>query len=141
MLPAADVAGYEPYEEGMFGEWNQMLYLLDGVSRGDALVAATGWGGDHYRIYWDGADLVFAYLYEGDTPRDAEEFAEYLVDSIDANMAVGSPQTSSGVTRFPGGSEYAYVELSGQRVLFVAAFDSSLGVALVDTMRNGGAFQ
>jgi len=140
-LPAAAVPGYDEYEEGVFGEWNQMLYLLDGVSRGDALVAATGWGGDHYRIYWNGTDLLFAYLYEGDTPRDAEEFAESLVDSVDATMDVGSPQGSEGVTRFPGGSDYAYVEVSGQRVLFVAAFDGALGAGLVDSLRTGGAFQ
>ena len=139
-LPAADVAGYEQYEEGIFGEWNQRLFLLDGVSSGDALVGSAGWGGDHYRIYWNGTDLLFAYLYEGDTPRDAEEFAGYLVESIDARMDVGSPQGSSAVT-FQGGPHYAHVEVSGQRVLFVAAFDRSLGVTLVDSLRNGGAFQ
>lgn len=135
-LPPADVAGYEQYEEGIFGEWNQMLFLLDGVSRGNALVGSAGWGGDHYRIYWNGTDLLFAYLYEGDTPRDAEEFAEYLVDSVAARMDVGSPQGASVVT-FPGGSHYAHVELSGQRVLFVAAFDRALGVALVENLRAG----
>ena len=139
-LPAAEVAGYEQYEEGIFGEWNQSLFLLDGVSRGDAVVASSGWGGDSYRIYWTGTDLLFAYLYEGDTPRDAEEFADYLVDSIDARMDVGGPQGSGAIT-FPGGSHYAYVELAGQRVLFVAAFDRSLGAALVEDLRNGGAFQ
>jgi hypothetical protein len=140
-LPAAEVAGYEQYEEGILGEWNQMLFLLDGVGRGDAVVASTGWGGDQYRIYWNGTDLVFAYLYEGDTPRDAEEFADYLVDSIDARMDVGSAQGSGGITTFPGGSHYAYVQLSGQRVLLVAAVDRSLGATLVETLLNGGAFQ
>ncbi|MDP2623193.1 MAG: hypothetical protein Q8Q29_05300 [Actinomycetota bacterium] len=139
VLPSAEVAGYEQYEEGIFGEWNQMLYLLDGVSPGDAVVGATGWGGDHYRIYWNGTDVVFAYLYEGDTPRDAEEFADYLVDSVSARLEVGSAQGSEDVTTFPGGSAYAYVELSGQRVLFVAGFDSSLGSALVQSLLSGGA--
>jgi hypothetical protein len=141
VLPSADVAGYEQYEEGLFGEWNQRLYLLDGVSPGDAVVGATGWGGDHYRIYWNGTDVVFAYLYEGDTPRDAEEFADYLVDSVDAMMAVGSARTSEGITTFQGGADYAYVQLSGQRVLFVAAFDASLGSALVQALLSGGALE
>lgn len=140
VLPAADVAGYDLYEEGIFGEWNLMLYLLDGVSRGNAVVGSAGWGGDQYRMYWNGTDLLFAYLYEGDTPRDAEEFAGYLVDSVAARMDVGSPQGDE-VTTFPGGSDYAYVELAGQRVLFVAAFDRNLGIALVEALRSGGALQ
>jgi hypothetical protein len=137
-LPAAEVAGYEVFEEGIFGEWNLMLYLLDGVSRGNAVVGSAGWGGDQYRMYWNGTDLLFAYLYEGDTPRDAEEFAEYLIDSVAVRMDVGSPQ-GADVTTFPGGSAYAYVELSGQRVLFVGAVDRTLGVSLVESLRNGGA--
>lgn len=137
-LPAAEVAGYEVYEEGIFGEWNLMLYLLDGVSRGNAVVGAGGWGGDAYRMYWNGTDLLFTYLYEGDTPRDAEEFAEYLIDSVPARMNVGAAQ-GGAITTFPGGSHYAYVELSGQRVLFVAAFDRTLGVSLVEALRSGGA--
>lgn len=137
-LPAAEVAGYEVFEEGSFGEWNLMLYLLDGVSRGDAVVGAAGWGGDRYRLYWNGTDLLFAYLYEGDTPRDAEEFAEYLIDSVAARMDVGSAQ-GGDVTTFPGGSAYAYVERAGQRVLFVASFDRALGISLVESLRGGGA--
>lgn len=137
-MPAAEVAGYEVFEEGIFGEWNLMLYLLDGVSRGNAVVGAGGWGGDRYRLYWNGTDLLFAYLYEGDTPRDAEEFAEYLIDSVAARMDVGSPQ-GGDVTTFPGGSAYAYVERSGQRVLFVGALDRGLGISLVESLRNGGA--
>jgi hypothetical protein len=105
------------------------------------VVGATGWGGDHYRIYWNGTDVVFAYLYEGDTPRDAEEFADYLVDSVSARLEVGSAQGSEDVTTFPGGSAYAYVELSGQRVLFVAALDSGLGSALVQALLSGGALE
>jgi hypothetical protein len=84
---------------------------------------------------------VFAYLYEGDTPRDAEEFADYLVDSVSARLEVGSAQGSEDVTTFPGGSAYAYVELSGQRVLFVAALDSGLGSALVQALLSGGALE
>ena len=138
VLPVVDLTGFEQYEEGIFGEWNVMLYLLDGVNRGDAVVGSAGWGGDWYRIYWNGTDVAFAYLYEGDTPRDAVEFAEYLVASVDVSMNVGSPQRSGGITTFPG-ADYAFVELSGQRVLFVAAFDQQVGVALVEALRAAGA--
>jgi hypothetical protein len=33
------------------------------------------------------------------------------------------------------------VQLSGQRVLFVAAFDASLGSALVQALLSGGALE
>ena len=47
-----------------------------------ALVAATGWGGDHYRIYTNGTEILFLYVFVGDTPRDATELAGSLVSSV-----------------------------------------------------------
>ena len=89
-LAATALEGYEVYEEGEFGEWNLMLYLLDGVSDGVATIAAGGWGGDAYRIHWNGTDIAFAYLFEGDTPRDAGELADALVESLGGQHGRGA---------------------------------------------------
>jgi hypothetical protein len=135
-LAATTLEGYEVYEEGEFGEWNLMLYLLDGIGDGDATVAAGGWGGDAYRIHWDGSRVAFAYLFVGDTPRDAEELAPALVDSLEASMAVGSPVSDeeAGTTVLEGDA-YAFVQRVAGQVLLVVADDPAAGRALVGTLR------
>jgi hypothetical protein len=137
-LPATSLSGYEVYEEGEFGEWNLFLYLLEGVPDADATVAAAGWGGDSYRILWNGSEVAFAYLYEGDTPRDAQEMSGALVDSIISNMAVGAPVTSdSEQSALFEGDDYAFVQRVGSRVMMVASSDPTVGQTLVAAVRPG----
>ncbi len=140
-IPAFDLAGYTIFEEGSFGEWNTRLFLLDGIDPGDAIVASAGWGGDRYRIYWQGTDgctddcegpIAFVYRFQGDTPRDAQELADAIARSAHAIMKVGSARSPvSGVTTFTGGEDFAYVRISGETVLFVLADDPAAGQALV----------
>lgn len=135
-LAAAVVEGYEVHEEGEFGEWNLMLYLLDGVGDGDATIAAGGWGGDLYRLYWDGARVAFAYLFEGDVPRDAEELAPALVESLQESMAVGRPVSDEAAgTTVLEGAAYAFVQVAGGKVLLVAAADPAVGRTLAAALR------
>ncbi len=135
-LPATTLDGYEVYEEGELGEWNLMLYLLGGVDDGDAFVAAGGWGGDAYRIHWDGTRLALVYLFEGDVPRDAEELAPALVDSLEASMAVGTPVSDeeAGTTVLEG-SDYAFIQQAGGQVLLVVADEPEAGRALAQVLR------
>ncbi|MEK7252176.1 MAG: hypothetical protein AAB198_02820 [Actinomycetota bacterium] len=141
-IPTVDIAGYTVFEEGTFGEWNTRLFLLDGIDPGDAVVASSGWGGDRYRIYWQGdpacigddcqGPVAFVYKFQGDTPRDAEELANAIADSGHAIMRVGSARSPvNGVTTFTGGDDFAYVRVSGKDVLFIAADDPAVGQALV----------
>jgi len=130
----AIVPGYEIYEEGELGEWNLRLYLLDGVAAGDAVIGSAGWGGDEYRILWNGTEVAFAYEYEGDTPRDAEELADSLAESVRARMAVGSPQSSNGAVVLRG-DDYAWILQRGSSVFFVAASDPAAGEALAAVLR------
>jgi hypothetical protein len=135
-LGVADLDGYEVYEEGAFGEWNLMLYLLDGIGDGDATIAAGGWGGDAYRLFWDGSRVAFAYLFEGDVPRDADELAPALVDSLEESMAVGNPVSDeeAGTTVLEG-EAYLFVQVVGRQVLLVAAADPAVGRALAGVLR------
>ena len=142
-LPAnALLPNYDVYEDGEFGEWNVQLYLLDGASRGDAVIGSAGWGGDAYRILWNGTDIAFLYRFEGDTPRDAAELEQALVDSIEARMAVGDPVTTvpsdpeeegPTATLFSG-NDYAWVLRDGPTLFFVAASDPVAGEALTEAM-------
>ena len=142
VIPTVDVPGYTVFEEGQFGEWNTRLFLLDGIDPGDAIVASAGWGGDRYRIYWQGdpactgddcrGPVAFVYRFQGDSPRDAEELADAIARSAHAIMQVGSARTPvNGVTTFTGGDDFAYVRLSGEEVLFIATDDPGVGQTLV----------
>jgi hypothetical protein len=98
-------------------------------------VAASGWGGDRYRVYWDGANAVFAYLYEADTPDHAAELAAALSGATRERMAAGSGRSDGdGVTTFDGGSVFARVIAGERRVLFVAAHDPNVGSSLADSL-------
>jgi hypothetical protein len=113
-----------------------MLYLLDGIDDGSAAIAAGGWGGDAYRIHWNGTEVAFALLYEGDTPRDAQELGDGLVSSLRASMEVGAPSAdeASGSATLEG-ADYAFVQQVGSRVLLVVAGDPGAGRALVQALR------
>jgi len=134
-LPDVELEGYEVFEEGQWGEWNLEIYLLDGVDPGEAIVAATGWGGDEYRTYWDGTDVAFAYLFVGDTPRDGDEMATSLAASIRQRMAVGSGFSTTTGTTFSPGADYALIVRDGETVLFVAAGDPQVGADLANQLR------
>ena len=135
-LPEVTLEGYEVFEEAQWGEWNLELFLLDGVDPGQAIVAATGWGGDRYRIYWNGSQVAFAYLFVGDTPRDAGELASSLAGSVRERMAVGSGLTTSSGTLFTPGGDYALVVRDGATVLFVAADDPVAGSSLATQLQS-----
>ena len=140
-IPAVDVPGYTVFEEGSFGEWNTRLFLLDGIEPGDAIVAAAGWGGDRYRIYWQGDEactdacggpVAFVVKYQGDTPRDAQELANAIAASAHAIMKVGSARTPvDGVVTYTGGEDFAYVRITGEEVLFILSDDPAIGQLLV----------
>ena len=107
-----------------------------GRGAGAGGAAAGGWGGDAYRIHWDGSRIAFAYLFEGDTPRDGEELAPALVESLAASMAVGAPVSDeeAGTTLLEG-EAYALVQRVGARVLVVLADDPAAGRALMGALR------
>lgn len=133
-LTTPTLTGYEVAEEGAFGEWNLQLYLEELLGGGPAAIASAGWGGDDYRLFSSATEVAFAYRYQGDTPRDAEELADALVDAVAEGMAVGNGQVGEDSTTFSG-DDYAFVQRVGADVLFVAASDPTAGTALVESLR------
>lgn len=134
-LPDASIEGYEVYEEGEWGEWNLQLFLLDGVDPGEAVVGATGWGGDDYRIYWNGTDVVFVYLFQGDSTDDTIELGASLATSLRSSMAVGQAVTGDGGTTFGPGDDYAAISIEGSRLLLVAAADPVVGASVFERLQ------
>jgi Zn-dependent peptidase ImmA (M78 family) len=134
-LPDATIDGYDIFEEGEWGEWNLELLLLDGVLPGESIVASTGWGGDEYRIYWNGTDLAFAYLYQGDSTEDTTELAGSLATSLSSSMAVGQAVSGPGGTTFGPGDDYAAIGVAGSQLLLVAATNPMVGASLFEQLQ------
>jgi hypothetical protein len=125
-LPEIPLAGYEVGEEAVWGQVSFRVMFEQGLGADTAEPAAAGWGGDRYRVMWDGEDVAYALLYTGDTNQDAAEMYDALVAYAASAMNVGEPDTHEGTTSFSG-DDYAYVTLSADRVLFIASSDPDAG--------------
>ncbi len=122
-LPAPSVSGFDEVESGTFGEWGLRALLSDGVSSARQLEAATGWGGDGYRIWWDGERALLLLLFEGDAGRDAASLAETLGRWAIEELPVGGGLTDNTGLAFEGVNSYAFVAQDGTQVLFVVGSD------------------
>ena len=76
-------AEWRPIKTSTMGEWNTFLILAYGAEKfaqqaaEDAEIAASGWGGDQYQVYYkesSGQTLLAAH-WAWDTDQDAQEFA------------------------------------------------------------------
>jgi len=129
-LPDTQLEGYEAEEEAVWGEVSFRVMFEQGLGAEQAATAAAGWGGDRYRVLWNGEDVAYALVYVGDTSEDAAEMYEALVAYATAVMNVGEPESNETNTSFVG-DDYAYAAISGDRVLFVASSDPEAGPAVV----------
>ena len=132
-LPATSVAGFDEVENGTFGERGFRALLSEGVSGARQLQAATGWGGDAYRLWWDGEHAVMLLMFEGDVGHDARELAETLGRWAIEELGVGGGLTDHTGLAFEGVSSYAFVAQSGTKLLFVVASDPVAGKRLRDS--------
>ncbi len=128
-LPATSLTRYTADEESVWGELSFRVMFQQVLEAPVARDAANGWGGDAYRVLWDGKDVVLVLVYEGDTAGDDVEMYDALVAYVEAAMAAGDGvETGDGVTF--RGDDYAYVAMVDGRVLFVAASDPVAGEEL-----------
>jgi hypothetical protein len=76
-LTATLGAGWEVVDEDVLGEFYLRQYLLQQLSSQEVDVAATGWGGDRYAVYWNESaeQLVMVLRSIWDTDTDSDEFA------------------------------------------------------------------
>jgi hypothetical protein len=131
-MATSDLSGYERTYESNWGELGFQL-MFDQLVGGNA-VAAQGWGGDSYAVYFnaDSGDVLMTLEYEGDTVSDAEEMEGALRQAIEAGMDVAphdEPEEGE-VDRDPYlGGDYAYVSRDEARVLWIVASDPDAGAA------------
>ncbi|MDH3260355.1 MAG: hypothetical protein OEM81_04345 [Acidimicrobiia bacterium] len=130
VLPDTPLAGYEVGEEAVWGEVSFRVMLEQGLGASTAIQAASGWGGDRYRVMWNGEEVVYVLVYLGDTSSDALEMYDALVAYAGSEMKVGEPDTTEQATSFVG-DVFAHAALDGDRVLFIASSDPDVGPEIV----------
>jgi hypothetical protein len=129
LAPVA-VAGYEVVEESTWGELQLLATFGQAIGEGAADQIADGWGGDAYRIMTSGPEVLFLLSYRADSERDATEVAEAFVTLATSSMDAGEEPVigeDSSVTF--SGEDFAFIDRSGDSVVFVAASDPAAGIA------------
>lgn len=133
--------GWEVVDEGVLGEWYTVLVLGFGTDasanliEGQARSAASGWGGDAYRVYANAerSQTVLVLLTEWDAVDEAEEFSrsfrDYAAGRFGAEQADGAGQWA-----WNGSQGSARLVLSGATTLWVLAPDTALADTLAQAI-------
>lgn len=136
-LPETVLPGYEIEEEAIWGEISFRVMFDQGLPAGTAGEAAAGWGGDWYRVLWNGEDVAYVLGYQGDTSRDATEMYDALVAYAVGTMNGGEPESVESSTTFAG-DDFVHVAFDGDQVIFIATSDPSAGPLLLDAFGGFG---
>ena len=93
--PPADAA---VIDKGVIGELGIILMLLDDAAQGVAARAGSGWGGDRY-VAWDqGAKTCVRAAFAMDTARDADELEDAFRDFADEHDDVRVDRGADRIT-------------------------------------------
>jgi len=122
--------GWTLDDEATFGEWGIRLLLLDSLSPGQMTQAAAGWGNDTYRVFSNGTETAFAWVYRGETVSDAEDLADGLIAHVRTAMDAGTSRESGGGLLFDSGSVYVFVDRVDNQLFFIASTDANAGADL-----------
>lgn len=129
VLPSFVAPGYEIVEESTWGELGLLATFGQSIGEGAASQIGDGWGGDSYRIMSNGSDVIFLFSYRADTDRDATEVAAAFVDLATTSMDAGEPTDGEDSSTTFSGEAFAFVDVAGDAVVFVAASDPAVGEA------------
>jgi len=124
---AVEIDGYRTISGGSYGEWRLWLLLQSAVPPGLVTQTAAGWGGDAYQLLVDEDEMVFVYIYGGDTEDDAIEVAQALLAVARGPMAAGDGVDSGGGVLWDGPDRYVFVDRIGDGLVFIVATSSAAG--------------
>ena len=138
-----DVPGYELEHSSTWGEagfaimFDQALGTQSYANSRNRRGAVRGWGGDRYSFWSNGEEAAFALTYRGDEVSDAQELFETMQEYVSAVMDVGAPEVSEREATWQG-ADFAWLNLSGDEVKFIAASDPEVGDYLLTTYGDLG---
>lgn len=127
-LPDTQLSGFEVAEESVWGELGFQVTLHEALGFEEARTASAGWGGDRYRVLWDGEDRVgFVLRYLGDAEAETVELFEAMAAFVGDSMDVGEVSGSETMLVSEGPGAYALLARSGRQLDFVAASEAGAG--------------
>lgn len=121
-IPDIDVPGYELERTSVWGEQGFRILLNQGTGVATLAEAVDGWGGDSYHQWFDGENAALLIVYDGDSTADEGELAE----ALRGFTAEGFPE-----------DHYAWVEVSGGSLYFIAADVPEVGEAITAAVGLG----
>ena len=117
----APIPGYTLVTQSVWGELGFRIMLDQALGEEVGAAAADGWGGDTYYQWYDGEKAAFLLAYVSDTIEDRDELKVALVD-----YAVGTVAEE----------DYVWVEVIDGNLVFVAADDPVVGLAIVNSLKS-----
>lgn len=124
---AVEIEGYETVDDGSYGEWRLQLLLADAITPGLLTQTAAGWGGDAHQLLVNGEEMVFVYIYGGDSEEDAIEVAQGLLALARGPLAAGDGIDSGGGVLWEGFERYVFVDRIGDGLVFIVATSIDAG--------------
>ena len=116
--------GWEELDVDVMGEFFYKLVLEEQISTRRASRAAAGWGGDRYALLrGPGGSNLFVNLARWDTERDAEEFYDGFVRSLE-ERDIALEETDSVATGSFDGKRH-YVAVAGDATLLIISTDAA----------------
>jgi PKD repeat protein len=124
--------GWEQLEEEVLGEFLLREYLTQQLSQEQVEVAATGWGGDRYAVYWNESEetLVMVLHVVWDTTADSAEFAT-LYPHYPTGLYEASGELRADGSECWQGDEVVCFYQDGQATIIVRAPDLETAAAVL----------
>ena len=128
--------GYEVAETSVWGQAAFRAMFGQALDDQVATAAAVGWGGDSYRLLWDGgSEIVFDLGFVADSTIDADEMFDTLSSFITAQIDADLEVDEDGYLEFDG-EDFAAVYRDGEVIRFVVATDPAVGELFVEGLER-----
>jgi hypothetical protein len=129
IAPTSQLLGdtWSDVSSNTLGELDIRILIEQFTDRQTANRAATGWGGDRYRLMerQDG-QLGFILKTAWDTTGDADEFATGLAQGLKKRFGVSEGDTNAARVLIPDASQPSLIVKRGQEVLLVMGPDQAM---------------
>lgn len=126
--------GYDVVETSVWGQAAFRAMFGQALDDAVATAAAVGWGGDTYRLMWNGeSDIVFDLVFSGDSSIDNEEMFEALDSFVRRQIDGEITGLDDGYVEVSG-EDFAVVDVSDGLIRFILATDPAVGRLVVDSV-------
>ncbi|NNC40902.1 MAG: hypothetical protein HKN95_09450 [Acidimicrobiia bacterium] len=124
--------GYDVVEASTWGQAAFRAMFGQALDDAVATAAAVGWGGDTYRLMWDGgSEIVFDLVYAADSSVDLTEMYDTLVAFVEVQVNGEVEQIDEGLLEVSG-EDFALVRTEEESIRLIVATDPEVGRLVVE---------